>query len=75
MQKTEAQEGQGCPKSRRESVRHLRPEPGLPSSKPRAVSASGVTRSEIGTIVAQRGASGGQDGNVHSPVRRPQAVA
>lgn len=61
MQKTEAQEGPGCPKSRGESVGHLRPEPGLPSFKPRALCASGVTAGETGTVVAQRGASGGRD--------------
>lgn len=71
----QAQEGQGCPKSRRESVRHLGREPGLPSSKFKALSASDVITGEIGTIVAQRGAFGGQDRDVRSPVRWPQVVA
>lgn len=54
-------EGQGCPKSRRESVRHLGPETGLLGNKLRALSAFDVIRGETGTIVAQRGAFGGQD--------------
>lgn len=39
------------------------------------LSASDVIRGETGAIVAQRGASSGQDRDVCSPVRWPQVVA